>query len=139
MNVMPGQPGGQPLIVFDGMCVMCSAWARFVMRHDTRRRFRLTTAQSATGRAVYEMNALDADAMETMIVAIDGIALTESEAIFRVLIELGWPWKMAALLHLIPPAVRDRGYRWIARNRYRWFGQRQTCWLPSSSDADRVI
>ena len=139
MSAQPGQMGGPPLIIFDGVCVMCSAWARFVMRHDTRRLFLLTTAQSPTGRATYLRHALDPDAMETMIVAIDGHAHIRSDAILAVLSRLGWPWRAAVVMRIVPRPLRDAGYRWVARNRYRWFGKRDTCWLPDASTADRMV
>ena len=52
---------------------------------------------------------------------------------------LGWPWRAAAAAKLVPRALRDPLYRWIARNRYRWFGRRETCWRPDPADADRML
>lgn len=129
----------RPLIVFDGLCGLCSASAEFVIRHDRRRHFMLTTAQSEAGRACYVANALDPDAMATMIVIADGRTHTQSDAVLAVMSGLGWPWRAMAILKIIPRFVRDPVYRWVARNRYRFVKPRAACWLPADSARDRVI
>ena len=127
----------EPLIVFDGHCVLCSANARFVLRHDRKHHFRLTTGQSETGRAVQRHFSVDADA--TIIVVEGGRALVRSDAMLAIAHGLGWPWRAAALFRLAPRILRDPVYNLVARNRYRWFGRRETCWLPDPADADRIL
>jgi predicted DCC family thiol-disulfide oxidoreductase YuxK len=129
--------GDKPLIVFDGMCVLCSANARFVLKHDRHGHFRLTAAQSPLGAALYELHGLDPDA--TMLVIEDGKALTESDSFIAIARGLGWPWRAASAARIVPRPVRDAFYRLIARNRYRWFGRRETCWVASPADADRIL
>ena len=136
---MGNLPGGQPLIIFDGHCVLCSATARFVLRHDRRRRFRLTTAQSGTGRTIQRRFGLDPDALETIVVVRDGRALTRSDAVLAIAAGLGWPWRAAAAFRLVPGFLRDPVYDLVARNRYRWFGRRDACWLPGPAEADRIL
>ena len=102
----------------------------FVIRHDRAHIFRLVPAQSELGRAAYHDHGLDPDALATMIVIADGRARTESDAALHVLATLGWPWRIAAAGRVVPRFVRDAVYRWIARNRYRWFGTRHACALP---------
>ena len=129
----------KPLIIFDGECALCSASVEFVIARDRRCRFRLTTAQSPVGRQAYVDHDLDPDAMATMIVIADGRAHTESEAILAMLQRLGWPWRAAVALRVVPPSLRNRAYRWIARNRYRWVPRRETCWTPAPEVRDRVV
>ncbi len=126
-----------PLIVFDGHCVLCSANARFVLRHDRRRHFRLTTGESETGLAVQRHFGVDADA--TIIVVENGRALTRSDAMLAIAQGLGWPWRAATIFRLVPRVLRDPVYDLVARNRYRWFGKRESCWLPDPADADRIL
>jgi len=128
-----------PIIVFDGHCVLCSANARFVLRHDKRRRFRLAATQSEAGAALHARFGLNRGALETIVVVENGRALTESEAVLAIAAGLGWPWRAAAAARLVPRALRDPLYRWIARNRYRWFGRRETCWRPDPADSDRML
>jgi predicted DCC family thiol-disulfide oxidoreductase YuxK len=65
--------------------------------------------------------------------------LTDSDAVIAIWRGLGWPWRLAALARLVPRALRDPVYRWVARNRYRLFGRRRTCWLPDPSLRDRLL
>jgi predicted DCC family thiol-disulfide oxidoreductase YuxK len=126
----------QPMIVYDRKCMLCSTSMAFVIRHDRQHLFRLVPAQSALGRAAYLDHGLDPDALATMIVVADGRARTESDAALYVLAALGWPWRAAAAARVVPGFVRNGVYRWVARNRYRWFGTRHACVLPNDP-ADR--
>jgi predicted DCC family thiol-disulfide oxidoreductase YuxK len=128
-----------PLIVFDGECVLCSANARFVLRRDRRRRFRLTTAQGPLGAALYRHFGLRADEDGTILVLDRGRVLTDSDAAIAIPAGLGWPWRLAGAFRAVPRRLRDPLYRWVARNRFRWFGRRETCWLPDPADSDRIL
>jgi predicted DCC family thiol-disulfide oxidoreductase YuxK len=136
---VPPFPDDKPIIVFDGHCVLCSRWARFVMRHDRDKRFRLLAAQTALGRALYEHFGLDPVDYETNVLLEDGRAWLKSEGTIRMFERLGFPWSMAAAFRVVPRALRDRLYGIVARNRLRWFGSRATCFVPEPSDADRFI
>ena len=128
----------QPVIVFDAMCVLCAANARFVLKHDRQRRFHLASMQGPLGAALYREHGIDPAEPDTLIVVDRGRVLRNSDAVLAIYAGCGWPWRVAAALRVIPHAVRDPVYRWIARNRYRLFGRRATCWVPSSEDRDRV-
>jgi predicted DCC family thiol-disulfide oxidoreductase YuxK len=127
------------IVVFDALCPLCSANARFLLRRDRARRFRLAWAQSDAGRALYRRFGLDADDPETMLVVDGDRLLRDSDAVLAIARGLGRPWSAAAAFRLVPRRVRDRAYRWIARNRYRLFGRRRTCWLPAPEDRDRLL
>jgi predicted DCC family thiol-disulfide oxidoreductase YuxK len=128
-----------PIIVFDGVCVLCSANAQFVLRCDRRRKFRLAAMQSAVGQQLYRENNIDPGNPETLIVVDGHRVLKNSTAILFIWGGLGWPWRAATIFRLIPTALRDPIYRWVARNRYRIFGQRETCWMPDPKDAHRIL
>ena len=134
----PGTPDG-PLIIFDGECVLCSANAQFVLRHDRRRHFRLTTAQGQVGQAVYRELGLPDAAFETMVLIDDGHAFTESDAAIGVATALGWPWRAAGLARIVPRPLRDAAYRFVARHRFTIFGRRAACWRPTPDVADRIL
>lgn len=128
-----------PIIVFDAMCVLCSANARFILRHDRYGHFRLASMQGDTGRALYEKFGIDPADPDTLIVVQGGRALRDSDAILAIWSGLGWPWRASAVLRLIPAGIRDGIYRRVARNRYRLFGRRDTCWLPTADQAGRIL
>jgi predicted DCC family thiol-disulfide oxidoreductase YuxK len=127
------------IVVFDSLCPLCSANARFILRHDRRRAFRLASVQSEAGRGLYHRFGLDADDPETMLV-VDGERLyRDSDAVLVIARGLGRPWAAARLLARVPRPVRDAAYRVVARNRYRLFGRRETCWLPAPEHRDRLL
>ena len=129
----------RPVIIFDGECVACSGSARFVLRHDKRRRYRFLAAQTPLGRALYGHYGLHAQDYETMILIADGSAVFKSEAVIRIAEGLGFPWSMAAALRILPLRWRDRLYDVLARNRLRILGRRESCYLPTPTEADRFI
>ena len=136
---VPSFADDRPVIVFDGNCVLCSGFAQFILRHDRDRRFRLLAAQTPLGTALYRHFGLDPIDYETNILIEDGQAWVQSESSIRIFVRLGFPWSLMAVGRLLPQAVRDPLYDMIARNRYRWFGVRETCYLPDPSEADRFL
>ncbi len=133
-------PGAYPIIVFDAECVLCSANAQFVLRHDRRGHFRLASMQGAVGAALYRRFGIDPADPESLIVVEGDRALRDSDAILAIYAGLGGPWRALAVLgRLIPRVLRDPVYRAIARHRYRLFGRRETCWMPSPEHSERVL
>lgn len=128
-----------PIIVFDAMCVLCSANAQFVLRHDRIGRFRLASMQNETGARLYKRCGIDPANPDSLIIVEGAKVLRDSDAVLAIYAALGWPWKALALLRLVPRMLRDPAYRWLARNRYRFFGKRETCWLPTPEQADRIL
>ncbi|MES2988681.1 MAG: thiol-disulfide oxidoreductase DCC family protein [Pseudomonadota bacterium] len=128
-----------PIIVFDALCVLCSANARFVLRHDRRGHFRLASMQEAVGQELYQRFGMDPSDPDTLIVVAGERALRDSDAILAIWRGLGWPWRAAGIFALVPHMLRDPVYRWVARHRYRLFGRRETCWVPSAAERERVL
>ena len=130
----------RPVIVFDGKCVLCSSFAQFILRKDRSARFRLLAAQSELGNALYRHFGLDPVSYETYVLLQEGKAYFRSEASIRILDGLGGAWSLfATLARLVPASLRDALYDVIARNRLRWFGTREQCYLPGPSQADRFL
>jgi predicted DCC family thiol-disulfide oxidoreductase YuxK len=127
-----------PIIVFDAQCVLCSANAQFVLRHDRRGHFRLAAMQGA-GAALFARFGIDPADPDTMIVVEGDRAIRDSDAVLAIWRGLGWPWRALTLFGLVPRALRDRAYRWVARNRYRLFGRRETCWVPTPEQRERML
>ena len=130
----------RPIVVFDAVCPLCSANVRFILRHDRRRRFRLASMQSDAGAALYRRFGLDPADPETLILVAGDRMLRDSDAVLAIWRGLGWPWRAAAAAAgIVPAALRDPLYRWVARNRYRLFGRRETGWRPAPELADRFL
>jgi predicted DCC family thiol-disulfide oxidoreductase YuxK len=129
----------RPIIVFDAECLLCSANAQFVLNHDRRGRFLLASMQEEAGNALYRRFGIDPADPDTLIVVEGDRVRRDSDAILAIWTGLGWPWRAATAFRLIPRGLRDSVYRWVARNRYRLFGRRNTCWLPDPAFRDRML
>lgn len=127
------------VLVFDGVCVLCSRWVHFILRRDRQARFRFAAMQTTAGRALLDAHGLDPDDPLSLLLVEDGHGTTDSEAILRVLAHFGGLWRMTALLRWIPRRWRDTAYRGLARRRYRWFGRREQCLLPTPEQTARFL
>ena len=127
-------------IVFDGVCVLCSAWVGFVIKRDRVREFQFAAMQTESGRALLAQHGIDPDDPVTFLVIDAGVAHTDTDAVLRVIGRFGIAWQLfASVIRVIPRSLRNVLYRWIARNRYRLFGRRDTCVIAPSSEADRFL
>ena len=126
------------VILYDGVCVFCSRWVRFVAARDTNRRFRFTAIQSAYGTRLAQAFGIDPDDPDTNAVIHGGIAWLKSDGALTVLSSLpGWGWARALLA--VPKPLRDAVYNLVARNRYRIFGKYEKCFIPDAGFRDRVM
>jgi predicted DCC family thiol-disulfide oxidoreductase YuxK len=128
-----------PIVLFDAECVLCSANAQFILRHDHRRRFRLASMQGAVGADLFRQHGLDPADPTSILVVEGGQARKDSDAVIRIFEGLGMPWSLVRAFRIVPASLRDPIYRLVARNRYRIFGKRETCWVPSESYRDRIL
>ena len=126
------------IILYDGVCVLCSGWVRFVATRDTARRFRFTPIQSPYGRRVAIALGIDPQDPDTNAVILEGKPLRRSDGALAVISHLpGWGW--VRVFRFVPRALRDMIYALIARNRYRLFGRHNSCDLGGTVLADRII
>jgi predicted DCC family thiol-disulfide oxidoreductase YuxK len=126
------------VILYDGVCVFCSRWIRFIATRDTQKRFRFTAIQSAYGTRLAQAFGIDPDDPDTNAVIHGGIAWFKSDAALTVLSTLpGWGW--VRILCLAPRPLRDAVYNLVARNRYRIFGKYEECFVPDAEFRARVM
>ena len=130
------------IVVFDGLCNLCTGGARWFERHPATPPFLLVPMQSDSGRVLLAQHGYDPDDPLTFLVLDGRQCLTQSVAWIHLIVAAGGGWRLTRATRVVPRAWRDYVYRLIARNRYRWFGRRQTCYLPqpqmdSSSPAER--
>ncbi len=131
-------PDDGPVIVFDGVCVLCNGWVRFLLKHDRVGRYRFAAMQTDAGRALLATHGLDPDDPASFLLVDGPQAWTDSDAIRRVLTGLGGVWRLAGVIALVPRVVRDPLYRWVARNRYAWFGT-TACRMPTDEERARFL
>jgi len=129
------------VIVFDGVCLLCSRWVRFLLKHDHAARYHFAAMQSDSGRALLLAHGLDPDSPLSFLLVEDGRGYTDSDAIARVLHGLGrrrWRW-LSRAMRRVPRSLRDPAYRFVARHRYRIFGQSRRCFLPTPEQRARFM
>jgi len=136
---VPRFPDDKGLIVFDGVCVLCTGSARFVLERDNDFAFRLTTAQSPLGQALFRHYGLDAETFETNLVLIDGRAYAKLDSVAVACQRLGGVWRLLSVLRLLPRPVADWLYDRIATNRYALFGRTHRCMIPEPQWRARFI
>ncbi len=126
------------IILYDGVCVLCSGWMRFVLRRDRDRLFRFTPIQSDYGAALARALGIDPQDPDTNAVLWKGVAYRRSDAALRV-VSLLPHWGWVRILHAVPRVLRDSVYRVIAPSRYRVWGRHRVCDLGDRSHAERVV
>ena len=126
------------VILYDGVCVFCSHWIRFVAMRDVERRFRFTAIQSGYGTRLAQAFGIDPADPDTNAVIHGGVAWFKSDAALTVLSNLPH-WRWTRLLCSVPKPLRDAVYDLVARNRYRIFGKYEECFIPDAALRARVI
>lgn len=128
------------VILFDGVCNFCNFWVDFIIPRDARGIFKFAALQSDSGRALLEFYGQPTDEMNTLVLIVDDErVLTRSSAALTILKTLGGGWSLLYALMIFPRPIRDAVYDLIARNRYAWFGQKETCRLPTAEERGRFV
>lgn len=128
-----------PIILFDAECVLCSANAQFVLKHDKAGLFRLASMQGEVGAALYRRHGMDPRNPASMLVVEGDRVRQDSDAVLSIYERLGFPWRLFRAFRLVPAALRDPVYRWVARHRYRIFGKRESCWIAPPEYRNRLL
>lgn len=127
------------IILFDGVCNFCNASVNFLIDRDPEARFRFGALQSEEGLAVLRDNGLPTDYFDSIVLIEDGKVWVASDAVLRATKYMPGLWPLLRVFRIIPRAVRDVVYNWIARNRYRWFGKRESCRIPTPEYRARFL
>ena len=133
-----------PTLLFDGVCNLCNAAVRWVIARDRRSVFRFASLQSRVGQEALERRrgggaGTSAPIPDSMLLLDEAGVHARSEAVLRIVRRLGLPWSLLAIAAVIPRGIRDSLYDWVARNRYRWFGRRSACMVPTSELGARFL
>ena len=128
-----------PVLLFDGVCNLCNGTVQWILARDRRQVFRFASLQSPAARRLLDSVAAPADLPDSVVLIDGGRVLVRSDAAIAVARRLGFPWSMAAVGRAVPRVLRDAVYSWVARHRYRWFGRRATCWVPTPELSARFL
>jgi predicted DCC family thiol-disulfide oxidoreductase YuxK len=127
------------IILFDGVCNFCNAAINFVLKQDKKGVFRFAPLQSEAGQRLLKQYNLSTAEFDSFVLIDNGKIYKKSSASLRVMNKLPWYWKEAQLLRLIPTPFRDAIYDFIAKNRYKWFGKKEQCMIPTPEMRNRFL
>ncbi|MGE6752492.1 thiol-disulfide oxidoreductase DCC family protein [Rossellomorea sp. NPDC071047] len=126
------------IILFDGICNFCNSSVRFIIERDPEGIYQFASLQSGVGQQLLKKHNIP-HTTDSFVLIEEDKAYVESIAALKVSSHLTWPWKLIATCIIVPKPLRDRVYRWIAKNRYKWFGKQESCMLPSENIRERFI
>ncbi|MFM7709349.1 MAG: thiol-disulfide oxidoreductase DCC family protein [Ferruginibacter sp.] len=128
-----------PIVLFDGVCNLCNHSVQFIIKRDPDARFRFAALQSPVGEALCQQYGIDPTKTDSVILIQNKKAQTHSSAALRIARQLRGPVKILYLLIIIPYFLRDLVYNLIARNRYRWYGKKESCMIPTPDLKSRFL
>ena len=121
---------GKSVLLFDGYCNLCSGSVVFILKRERKDTFRFASLQSAFAQNLLEEYRINGEAPDSIILIENNKVYYQSTAALRIVKQLKWPWPLLYGLIIIPRFIRDPVYGFIARNRYKWFGKREQCFMP---------
>ncbi|TAG11580.1 MAG: DUF393 domain-containing protein [Sphingobacteriia bacterium] len=128
---MKNNTPNNPVILFDGVCNLCSSSVQFIIRNDAKRHFRFASLQSNFGQSILKQFNLPTNELDSFILLYKGKIAIKSTGALQVAKQLSGAWPLLYIFIIIPPFIRDAVYEFIGRNRYKWFGKKEACWLPT--------
>jgi predicted DCC family thiol-disulfide oxidoreductase YuxK len=119
------------IILFDGICNLCNSSIQFIIKNDRKNQFMFASLQSKYGQKFLSENKLNTSNFDSIILCIDNQYYQKSDAALLIAKKLNFPINLIAVFYIIPKKVRDLAYTYIAKNRYKWFGKQESCWIPT--------
>jgi predicted DCC family thiol-disulfide oxidoreductase YuxK len=129
----------RPVILFDGVCNLCNGSIQFVIKRDSKARFRFASLQSDMARDLVKPFGKDPAQLDSILLVHNGKLYQKSRAALEIVRRMRGAWPLLYGLVIIPPFIRDVVYNWVARNRYRWFGKQESCMVPTPDLKERFL
>ncbi len=128
-----------PVVLFDGVCNLCSGAVQFIIKHDPKNQFRFASLQSRFGQAIMQQFGLPVNDLNSFILLENNKIYTKSTGALRVSKRLNRLWPALYALIIVPKFIRDAVYSYIAKHRYKWFGKKEACWIPTPALKARFL
>lgn len=132
-------PRDKPILLFDGVCNLCNGFVQFLVKKDPKAQFRFTALQSEAGQQLLREAGIAQDELSTVVLFEKGQFYTHSDVPLKVSLYLGGFWRLFYIFKWFPRPLRDAIYKWIASNRYRWFGRKEACMIPTPALKKRFL
>ncbi|GBF18999.1 MULTISPECIES: thiol-disulfide oxidoreductase DCC family protein [Arenibacter] len=128
------------IILFDGVCNLCNSSVQYVIRRDKSNAYRFAALQSEIGKKLVEQRGIDTSQIDSIILIEPGVAYyTKSTAALKIARSFGGVWQLTSVFEWIPEKIRDWVYDYIAKNRYKWYGKKEVCMVPSPENNERFL
>ena len=127
------------IILFDGVCNLCNGAVNFVIKRDTGNVFKFTPLQEKQGVLLLKTHAVDTQKLDSIVLIENGNVYIKSSAALRIAKKLSGPWPLFFVLLIIPSFIRDGVYDFIAKNRYKWFGKKEQCMIPTPGSREKFL
>lgn len=131
--------GTHGIILFDGVCNFCNSTINRIIKADKKKYFRFAPLQSDLGKELLAKNGLDPEKFDSVILVDNNRAYVYSTSVLHIARKLGGIYSLAYVFILVPPFIRNAVYKWIGRNRYKWFGKKEACMVPTPDVRSRFL
>ncbi|KGX90947.1 hypothetical protein N781_06155 [Pontibacillus halophilus JSM 076056 = DSM 19796] len=128
----------KPIVLFDGYCNFCNQSVQFILRRNALEEITFASLQGHTGKRLLKKHGVQ-DGIDSVVFIENGKAYTESSAALRIACYLSYPYKIVSIFLIVPPPIRNGMYRIIAKNRYKWFGKKEVCRIPTTKERARFL
>lgn len=127
------------VVLFDGVCNFCNSSVNFIINHDKKNYFRYAAIQLEPGQALMKKFNLDPVNLSSFVLVEGEKYYTKTTAVLRVAKNLGFPWNLSYIFIVVPPFIRNISYNIIAKYRYKWFGKREACRVPTPKEREKFL
>jgi len=127
------------IVLFDGVCNLCNSSVQFIIKRDKKKQFLFAPLQGKKGQEIFSKYSLPAGELNSFILAEGDNIYIKSTGALRMLKKLGSPWSLLYAFIIVPPFIRDGIYSWVAKNRYKWFGKKDSCMIPTPDLKERFL
>ena len=125
-------PEQKQLILFDGICNLCNSSVQYVIKHDSKDKFIFTALQSEVGQQIIKEYNIDTAKTDSILLYTPEVGISsKSTAALKIAFQLGFPNNLLCVFFIIPPFIRNWVYDYIANNRYKWYGKKESCMIPT--------
>jgi len=127
------------IVLFDGVCNLCNRSVQFIIKHDKKKQFLFASLQGKFGQEVLKKHNFSTESLNTLILMEGEKIFTRSTGVLRMMKHLGGAWSLLYGFIIVPTFIRDIVYNWVSKNRYKWFGKKDECMIPSPELKERFL
>lgn len=128
-----------PVLLFDGVCNLCSSSVQFVLKRNDKENVQFASLQSDFAANALKQSELPVDYLNSLVLLEQGKTYVKSDAALQLAKHLNGLWKLGSIFLIVPKFIRNPVYDWVAKNRYRWYGKKDACWIPEPKWKSRFL